>query len=60
MNFGDLKESFMCFVHADATAFTYLTLLVPVAQFTTVDEPSCFFGGIHLDLGLALVYIVYI
>lgn len=46
MNFGGLKESFVCSVHADATAFTYLTLLVPVAQF--------------LDIGLALVYTVYI
>lgn len=36
------------------------TLLVPVAQFTIVDEPSWFFGGIHLDVGLALVYIVCI
>lgn len=58
MNFGDLKESFVCSVHADATAFTYLTLLVPVAQFMLVDEPSWFFGGINLDVGLALVYIV--
>lgn len=56
MNFGNLKESFMCSVHADATAFTYLALLVPVAQFTIADEPSCLFGGIHLDVGLALVY----
>lgn len=37
-----------------------LTLLVPVAQFTIVDEPSWFFGGIHLDVGLALVYTVCI
>lgn len=44
----------MCSVHADATAFTYLTLLVPVVQFTIVDEPSWSFGGINLDVGFSL------
>lgn len=62
INFGDLKKSFMHYVHADATAFIHLTLLVPLSQFTIVSEPSWFLVGFwwDLDVGLALVCIVYI
>lgn len=49
----------MLSVRAGATAFIYLTLSVPIAQFTIVDEPGCFFGGISVGFGCRVSFSLY-